>query len=213
MMRLKCAAEYTEAVRLAIWVAARSARQASPSSASARKTPVRGCLPWRAAVRTRACASYIQILYLPRRSLATPMRCRAHLTSPPLLPTDPRSYPEATAIPHRDCTLATTPRRRQCPHRAARPGAACRKREGRAARVATDAVTVAIAVALTGRWRARFACMSITRPAVIYGRSASGTDTLAETGQSLGTTWGRQGLEASYVIYCSCAKSIFWSSI
>ena len=103
------------------------------------------------------------------------------------LPTDPRSYPEATAIPHRDCTLATTPRRRQCPHRAAKPGAARRKREGRAARVATDAVTVAIAVALTGRWRARFACMSITRPAVIYGRSASGTDTLAETGQSLGT--------------------------
>ena len=119
--------------------------------AGTRLPPVEGCGTY-----TRLLP--IRILYLPRRSLAMPRT--SHLTANTI---HHRRTPEATAIPNRIETL-TTPRRRQCPHRAGKPGAARREREGRAARAATaaaaDAVTytAALAVALAGRWRARFAC-------------------------------------------------------
>ena len=117
--------------------------------AGTRLPPVEGCGTY-----TRLLP--IRILYLPRRSLAMPRT--SHLTAN----TPPTDRPQK--LQRYRIENLTTPRRRQCPHRAGKPGAARREREGRAARAATaaaaDAVTytAALAVALAGRWRARFAC-------------------------------------------------------
>ena len=194
-------------MRLAIWVTVRSARQAPPSSASARKTPAQGCLPWRAAVRTRACFLYEYYTYL-----AVALRCRAHLTSPPIhhRRTVPRSYSDTASriLPPRAAGNAHTEPANLVPP-------VGRERAVLPVLPRPLPQTLSLTQPLSqspsqggGVHGLRVHADKLTRPAVIlqsFRESFMAGQPLIRWSR-LARAWGR--LEASYVMYCSHALRV-----
>ena len=196
-------------MRLAIWVTVRSARQAPPSSASARKTPAQGCLPWRAAVRTRACFLYEYYTYL-----AVALRCRAHLTSPPIQyttdgPQKLQRYPTASRLlPPRAAGNAHTEPANLVPP-------VGRERAVLPVLPRPLPQTLSLTQPLSqspsqggGVHGLRVHADKLTRPAVIlqsFRHSFMAGQPLIRWSR-LARAWGR--LEASYVMYCSHALRV-----